>query len=206
MTRIVSRIVNFGLLALSLAYGGGARAEDAVDPLDWPYWRGLRMDGVSLEKNLPESWDPAGGPGSNLLWKREIGSRSTPVVMSGKLYLVCNNNPEIPEKEGEKVVCLDAVTGEVRWETPFNVYLSEVPHERVGWSSVVADPASGNVFVQGVCGLFLCLQGDTGKILWSHSMHEEYGLVTTYGGRTNFPIVFEDLAIISGIVCVAYGK
>jgi outer membrane protein assembly factor BamB len=30
-------------------------------------------------------------------------------------------------------------------------------------------------------------------------MSEEYGMLSTYGGRTNFPIVFEDLVIISGV-------
>ncbi len=40
----------------------------AADPLDWPYWRGPRFDGMSPEKNIPDKWDPAGGEGSNLLW------------------------------------------------------------------------------------------------------------------------------------------
>jgi outer membrane protein assembly factor BamB len=31
-------------------------------------------------------------------------------------------------------------------------------------------------------------------------MSEEYGMLSTYGGRTNFPIVFEDLVIISGVM------
>ncbi len=31
-------------------------------------------------------------------------------------------------------------------------------------------------------------------------MSEEYGMLSTYGGRTNFPTVFEDLVIISGVM------
>jgi len=69
----------------------------------------------------------------------------------------------------------------------------------VGWSSVVGDRETGDVFVLGVCGLFQCLDGKSGAVKWSHSMHEEYGLLSTYGGRTNFPIVHEDRVIISAV-------
>ncbi|MBX3440841.1 MAG: PQQ-binding-like beta-propeller repeat protein [Planctomyces sp.] len=183
----------------SLVFSAPLLAADA-DPLDWPYWRGARFDGTSPEKGLPDEWNPEGGEGSNLLWKAPFGSRSTPVLMAGKLYLITTDKPEVPTEEREKVVCLDAQTGEVKWERAFNVYLTDVPRERLGWSSVVADPASGNVFVLGVAANFLCLNGDTGEVVWERSLFEEYGFLTTYGGRTNFPIVHEDNVIISAVV------
>jgi len=43
-------------------------------------------------------------------------------------------------KEGEKVVCADASTGKILWENIHNVFLTDAPAERVGWSSVVGDP------------------------------------------------------------------
>ena len=43
------------------------------------------------------------------------------------------------------------------------------------------------------------MEGKTGKIVWEKSMLEQYGMLSTYGGRTNFPTVFEDLMIISGV-------
>jgi len=119
--------------------------------------------------------------------------------MNGRLYTICRNHPETTQ-EGEKVVCLDAATGELIWETANNVFLSDSPAERVGWSSVVADPASGNVFALGLGCFFQCLDGQTGKPLWQRSLSEEYGMLSTYGGRTNFPVVFEDLVIISGVM------
>ena len=109
--------------------------------------------------------------------------------------------PAFPEttQEGEKVVCLDAVTGELVWESIHNVFLSDAPAERVGWSSVVCDPASNNVYLLGLGCTFQCLDAATGQVKWKHSMSEEFGMLSTYGGRTNFPIVFEDLVIISGV-------
>lgn len=155
------------------------------------------MNGISREKNLPDKWDPEG---ENLVWKSEaLGGRSTPIVLRNKIYTLCRHDPHSPS-EAEKVVCADAKTGTVLWQNIFNVFLSDVPGERVGWSSVVGDPQTGHVFALGVCGNFQCIDGETGKTIWSHSMSEEYGMLTTYGGRTNFPIVFENLVVISGVI------
>ena len=80
------------------------------------------------------------------------------------------------------------------------MYLTDVPDERIGWSCAVVDPETGNVYVQGVCGYFCCLDGKTGKLIWDRSLHEEFGLISTYGGRTNVPVVFEDTVLISAVV------
>ena len=177
------------------------------DAMDWPHWRGPQMNGVSLEKGIPDKWSPKG---ENLLWKREeLGGRCTPIVSRGKLYLNLRDKPGTTQ-ETEKVVCIDAKTGKTIWENKFNVFLSDVPDTRVGWSSVFADQEADDegryrVYSLGVCGYFQCLDADTGKTIWSHSMSEEYGLLNTYGGRTNFPIVHQNLVIISGIV-IGWGE
>lgn len=174
----------------------------AADLVDWSHWRGPELNGVSREKNLPEKWSPKG---ENLLWsKPEFASRSTPIAMNGKIYLVCRAFPETTQ-EGEKTVCLNADTGELIWESIHNVFLTDAPAERVGWSSVVGDPSSGNVYVLGLGCQFQCLDGATGKTIWEHSMSEEYGMLSTYGGRTNFPSLFDDLVIISGVM-TQYGE
>ncbi len=178
-----------------------ARASDAkIDPLDWPNWRGPEQNGVSRETGLIDTWDPAGGPESNVLWKNaELGGISTPIVMRGKLYTIVRSEPGTT-REGEKVVCVNAATGKKIWESKFNVFLSDAPAERVGWSSCVGDPTTGNVYAMGVGAYFQCLDGETGKTLWKHSLNEEYGVLTTYGGRTNVPVIFEDLVLISGVL------
>ena len=196
--------IAFGLFA-AFPSSGFAQSGAKLDPLDWPYWRGPEQNGISRETGLPDKWDHRGGDGSNLAWSRtDIGGRSTPVVMNGKLYTLVRDKPGTKE-EGEKVVCVDAATGKTIWEHAFNVWSSDVPDTRLGWSSVVADPTSGNVYALGVCGYFSCLNAETGKKLWSRALHEEFGLLSTYGGRTNFPIVHEDLVIISAVV-IGWGE
>ncbi|MBI2824573.1 MAG: PQQ-binding-like beta-propeller repeat protein [Planctomycetia bacterium] len=175
-----------------------AAAVKKIDPLDWPNWRGPEQNGISRETGLIDSWDPKSG--KNLLWKSaELRTRSTPIVMNGKLYTLARSEPAT-HAEGEKVICADAATGKVLWENKFNVFLSDVPDTRVAWSCCVGDPVTGRVYAMGVCGYFQCIDGETGKTIWSHSLNEEYGLLSTYGGRTNVPILFEDLTIISAVM------
>lgn len=173
-----------------------ASASQQLQAGDWPNWRGPEYNGVSREKGLPDKWT---ADGENLLWRNEaLATRSTPIVMNGKVYVVCRAFPETTQ-EGEKVVCADLETGKVLWESIHNVFLSDAPAERVGWSSVAADAQTGNVYLLGLGSHFQCLDGQTGKVVWEHSMSEEYGMLSTYGGRTNFPMIFEDLVVVSGV-------
>ena len=180
---------------------------DPVDRegVDWTFWRGPGSNGISPETGLVDNWDPNGGPGSNVSWKRsDLGGRSTPVVMNGRLYMLCRSERE-SSREREQVVCLDAATGETIWANVFNVWLSDVPDTRVGWSNVTADPETGNVYALGVCGFFQCINGETGETIWSVPLHERFGLLSTYGGRTNTPVIVDNQVIISSIV-IGWGE
>lgn len=191
--------------SIALGLGGECLAQGkAIDPLDWPYWRGPEYNSISRETGLPDTINPEGGSGSNLAWKREdLGGRSTPVVLRGKLYSIMRAQPATPT-EGERVICVDAASGKTIWESRHNVWSSDVPDTRVGWSSVVGDLETGNIYALGAAGLFQCHDGETGKVLWSIPLHEQMGLLSTYGGRTNYPVVFEDLVIL-GSVIVGWG-
>lgn len=166
----------------------------AARAADWAEWRGPERDGISREKGLPAKWSPAG---ENLAWKAPYGGRSTPVVMGNRVYLW--NGYDKGERLQERLICLDADTGRVLWEKHFNVYLSDIPPHRVGWASPVGDPATGNVYAFGGGGHLIGLSGKDGKVLWERSLGEDYGLLTTHGGRTVSPLVDGDLVIVSGV-------
>ncbi len=165
----------------------------SVSASDWADWRGPARDGISSEKGLPAKWSPAG---ENLAWKAPYGGRSAPIVMNNRVYL--QNTAGKGETEQERVMCFNADTGKLLWEHRFNVFLSDVPPHRVGWASPVGDPVTGNVYALGVGGSLLAFSGD-GKLLWERSLGEDFGLLTTHGGRTVSPIVDGDLVILSGI-------
>src|SRR5215204_68099 len=175
-------------LTLTLFLSSDARAAD------WAEWRGPARDGVSHEKGLPAKWSPSG---ENLAWKAPYGGRSTPVVMGNRVYLF--NAYDKGARLQERLMCLDADTGKVLWEKHFNVYLSDVPPHRVGWASPVGDPETGNVYAFGGGGHLVGLSGKDGKVLWERSLGEDFGLLTTHGGRTVSPLVDGDLVIVSGV-------
>jgi len=160
---------------------------------DWAEWRGPARDGISLEKGLPAKWSPAG---ENLAWKASYGGRSAPIVMGNRVYL--QNTAGKGELEQERVMCFNADNGKLLWEHRFNIYLSDVPPHRVGWASPVGDPSSGNIYVFGSGGTLLALTRD-GKVVWERSLAEDFGLLTTHGGRTVSPIIDGDLVIVSGV-------
>lgn len=160
---------------------------------DWTDWRGPKRDGTSPEKGLPTQWSPAG---QNLAWKAPYGGRSGPIVMGDRVYL--QNTSGKGETAQERVMSFHADTGQLLWEHRFNVYLSDVPPHRVGWASPVGDPATGNVYALGVGGTLIGLSRD-GKLVWERSLVEDFGLVTTHGGRTVSPLIEGDLLILSGV-------
>ena len=181
MTNLISISLNLCLAFTVIAAG------------DWAEWRGPNRDGISTEKNLPVKWSPTG---DNLLWKAPYGGRSGPIVMGDHIYL--QNTAGAGETEQERLMCFNADTGKLLWEHRFNVYLSDVPPHRVGWASPAGDPATGNVYAFGVGGTLLGFNRD-GKVLWERSLGEDFGLLTTHGGRTVSPIVDGDLVIVSAV-------
>jgi outer membrane protein assembly factor BamB len=167
---------------------------------NWPMWRGPRHDAVSTETGLPTRWSPSG---ENLAWRVPYGARSAPVVVGNRVYLQNTSgrstNWEEADDVQERVMCLDADTGKVLWEYRFSVSLSDVPPTRVGWASPAVDPATGHVYVLGVAGRLIDLRPD-GSVAWDRSLVEEFGAVTTHGGRAVSPIVEGDLVIVSELI------
>ena len=165
---------------------------------DWPEWRGPSRDGRSGETNLPAKWSPKG---DNLAWRIPIGSRSSPVVLGNRLYI---NSPvgDLANTQ-ERLVAIDAESGKVLWDKRFSQYLSDVPQHRASWASPAVDPETGNIYVFTVSAQLICLAPD-GTILWDRSLPDEYGAVTTHGGRTTSPIIDGDKVILNALV-LAWG-
>ncbi len=165
---------------------------------DWPEWRGPNRDGHSVETNLPAKWTPGG---ENMAWRAPYGSRSSPVVFGNRIYI---NTPvgDLSNTQ-ERLAALDAETGKLVWERRFSIYLSDVPQHRAAWASPAVDPQTGTIYVFTVGAQLFAISAD-GKELWNRSLPDEYGAVTTHGGRTTSPIVEGDLVILNALV-LAWG-
>ncbi len=157
-----------------------------VAAANWPNWRGPELRGVSRETNLPSTW--------SVLWSIPYGGNSSPVVCRGRVFVI--NKAGAGVNEQERVMALNADTGAILWERRLSVFLTDIPSARVGWTSPVVDPETGNVYAHGVQNTFICLTSD-GNVIWERQLHEEFGTINGYGGRTHTPIIDEDLVIVS---------
>ncbi|MER3415004.1 MAG: serine/threonine protein kinase [Gemmataceae bacterium] len=158
---------------------------------DWTHWRGPEQNGVSRDTGVPERWSPQG---DNLVWKQPYGSRSTPVICRGRVYIINGAEPGTI-REQERVMCFDAATGKLLWEHRFNIFHTDIVSNRVGWANLAADAETGYVYAHGIQGLLFCFSPD-GRVVWSRSLTEEYGRISGYGGRVTTPIVDEDKVIL----------
>jgi outer membrane protein assembly factor BamB len=182
------------LLVLAIAIGCAPRASQAGE---WPSWRGPEQSGFSRETGLPGTWsrgDGKNGGTKNLLWTQSIGARSAPVVWDDRVYILHLTGDK--KTWSEEVVCLDVNTGKIRWRYAFSLFLTDIPTTRVGWSNPCVDTETGNVYVHGVQGMFVCIDKD-GNRVWERSLTEEFGRISGYGGRTHTPVVDEDRVVIS---------
>ncbi len=77
---------------------------------EWPCWRGPRLDGTSIEKNLPIEWSP----GKNIEWKAAIpgDGHSSPVVHGDRIFLTSC----LKKEEQRVLICLDRKTGKILWQ------------------------------------------------------------------------------------------
>ena len=170
-----------------------ALGAQALQGAEWPNWRGLNADGVSSERGLPETWSP---DGENLLWQAPYGSRATPIVLDERVCVIRLAEPDDATRWQEQVVCLNADSGEKVWEYRFNVFQTDIPHHRVGWASLVGDPATGNVYAHGVEGMVIAFDPG-GKVLWERATTQEIGRISGFGGRTVSGVLDGDLLIVS---------
>jgi outer membrane protein assembly factor BamB len=185
------------------APGDAPKAPAAGKRDTWSDWRGPAQNGWSPEHDLPEKLSLDKDKG-NLSWTAPgYGGLTTPIVQNGRVYIIGH----VGNREGvqERVACFDEKDGHLIGEQKFNVFLTGVVEVRVGWTSLAGDPETGNVYAHATSGMFYCFDQDLKKILWSHSLTEEYGRVSGYGGRLNTPIVDGDLVII-GMLNGAWGE
>ena len=185
----LSRFTALVGLATFLSAPSSVPAAPAVE--GWLDWRGPAADGVSLEQGLPEKADA-----KNPLWSAEFPGQSAPVIAGGRLY-INGYQGEGPDLQ-EVIACFDAESGAKIWSQAFNDFLSDTVYLRYATASPTVDAETGNVYMQGTQGILACFTPD-GRLLWQHSLMEEYGRLTFPNSRTSSPLIDQDLVITRGI-------
>ena len=171
-----------GLAALLLGFNCSAE--------NWPCWRGPRLDGSSLEKDLPLHWSAE----SNIAWVVSLpgAGHASPIVWEGKVFTVT----AVPDTEQRLLFCLDAGTGQTLWQAPVLSAALEHKHSLNSYASSTPATDGSSVFVAFLDGeqMFVAAYDLQGKQTWSMRP----GPFASRHGFCSSPILYRDEVILNG--------
>ncbi len=176
-----------------------------VNADDWPRWMGEKADGIwreeGVRKDLKEKLP--------VVWRAPVGwGYSGPAVVGNRVYLsdyqrtegeLINNPGKAVKWEGsERVLCLDAKTGEPVWtyEAPRTYRLSYPGGPRS--TPTVAD---GMVYFLGGMGNLVCLDARSGEKKWEKDFQKDFKAALPIWGFSAHPLVSNGL-----VYCVVGGE
>jgi outer membrane protein assembly factor BamB len=151
----MKRTVSMGFLLALLLSASLARGSES-----WPQYRGPQRHGTTDGEGLLTSWAD-GQPAE--IWRRPIGiGYSAVTAAGGRLYTMAANG------EDEVVLCLDAGTGEVVWQTVVGPSgSSDMEDEGPRSTPTVAD---GIVYAASSAARLVALSADDGSLVWQRDL------------------------------------
>ncbi len=162
-------------------------------PHDFPGFlgpgRNARITNVELNRDW-ESHSP------EEVWRRKIGAGWAPFSIVNGLAVTMEQRGEF-----EMTTCYDVATGELVWQNSNKARYETVMGGIGPRSAPTID--QGRVYSCGATGMFKCLDGRTGELLWSVDVPEEFGIPSKedkadlFYGRANSPLIVDDLVIIA---------
>lgn len=172
---------------------------------DWPQWMGPKRDNVWREEGLIEKFTE---DGPKVVWRMPIaGGYAGPAVAGDRVFVtdyVTSDNVKIDnfarkEFTGvERVLCLNAATGEEIWKHEYPVkYTISYPAGPRCTPIVDGD----HVFTLGAEGNLLCLDAASGSVVWQKNLPQDYHTKTALWGYSNHPLIDGDK-----LICVAGGE
>lgn len=168
---------NISLLTLAscLAVSQMAFAED------WPQWGGPQRDIVWRETGIIDKF-----PTDGLLprvWSTPIGDGySGPAVADGRVYITDLDR----ESRQERVLCLDAETGDVLWTHAYPV-VYRISYPAGPRATPVID--NGLVYTIGAMGHMFCFDARTGDVKWQKNFIEDFDTPIPMWGMAASPLV-----------------
>ncbi len=153
---------------------------------NWPAWRGANQTGVSLEKNLPLTFDGT----NNLRWHISLPGpgNSSPIVWGDRIFI----SQFVPEDKQRALFCFDRTNGKKLWQVGTVYAESEQTQENNPYCA--GTPATDGKWVYvcyGSAGVYA--YDFTGKEAW----HRDLGKISHMFGNAVCPVLHGDLCFLN---------
>jgi outer membrane protein assembly factor BamB len=169
---------------------------------DWPQFLGPTRNGVYAGSDLAAVWPKEGPP---VVWRKDIGQGfSGPAVENGRLILFHRLEDE------EVVACLDARTGEPKWNHTYpTAYRDDFGFDEGPRATPCL--AEGRVYTFGAEGMLSCLSLADGHPLWQVNTKNEFHARKGFFGAACSPLVEGNAVLLNvggaeGAGLVAFDK
>jgi len=165
---------------------------------DWPQWGGPQRNFTSPVTGLASTW-PSGGP--RVIWSRPLGEGYSAIaVEGGRAYTMYRERAgllQFGRSDREVVVALNTADGKTVWEHRYDAPALRGMNLEYGPGPHSTPLIVGNrIFTAGAMGHFFALDKNTGKPLWSHNLHQEFGMAWERGYSCS-PIAWRDMVLLT---------
>jgi outer membrane protein assembly factor BamB len=188
----MGRVVFFAAVVAIALVGQWVRSEELMaNGMDWRGWRGPRGDGVAqVGQRPPAVWSK----GENVLWRAPIAGRghSSPIVVGDRVVVTTADE----EREIQSVVCLDRISGAVRWHAVVHQGgMDRKGHKKTTQASSTAASDGERLFVnflnQGA--IYTTALDLEGKQVWQTKVSD----FVTHQGFGSSPVVWASLVFVT---------
>jgi outer membrane protein assembly factor BamB len=178
--------------------------EDVAAPpparLDWPRFRGPRMDG-RYDGEIRTAWPSEGLP---LIFRQPIGGGyASFVIVDGRAFTIEQR------REREVVAAYELATGREIWTRGWTAEFLET----LGGDGPRATPTwdESRLYALGATGNLAVLDEASGEVLWSRNILEDAGASNLTWGMAASPLIVDEKVVVlpggeSGSSVVAYDK
>ena len=154
---------------------------------DWPQWGGPKRDLIWRENGIVEKFTDSGV--LPRVWETPIGEGyGGPSVADRRVYVM----DRLREEQRERVLCLEAATGNVIWRHAYEARYS-ISYPAGPRCTPVVD--NGRVYVVGAVGHMFCLNADDGTVVWQRNFVDDFGTQLPTWGMVASPLVDGDQLI-----------
>jgi outer membrane protein assembly factor BamB len=166
---------------------------------DWPHWLGPNNNGSSAETGLLTNW-PKGGP--KVVWKKPGGQGYSAVAVADGRAIT------LVQRAGKEwCVAFDAAKGDQLWEREIG---PEYKNQYGNGPRSTPTIDGKRVYCQSVTGPLVCLEADSGKVVWAKDILKDFNGKNISWGLSASPLVDGGLVYVipgaAGAGVAAYHK